>query len=62
MNTLQSNTVIAAVEIDRYILIDKLESKIPTLQAASQISLSGHALILGAVDRKPSTDFTGNRL
>jgi len=40
-------------------LIDKLGSKIPTLQAVSQISLTGHALILGAVNRKPSTDLQG---
>lgn len=49
-STLRSNSVlIAAAEIHGYILIDNLGSKNPTLQAASQVSLIGHALILGAV-------------
>lgn len=34
------------------------EAKISTLEAASQISLRGGALILSAVNRKPAPDFT----
>lgn len=45
-------------EKDRHILVDKPGSKVPALQAASQISLRGCAPILRAVRRKAAPDFT----